>query len=52
MTVVLGLLSAFVDQSGGISRPSFVGCMRALLEVSSFFRKASVDVCYRVETAS
>ncbi|CAM9950802.1 unnamed protein product, partial [Ectocarpus sp. 8 AP-2014] len=32
ITVVLGLLSAFVDQSGGISRPAFVGCMRALFE--------------------
>ncbi|CAB1112380.1 unnamed protein product [Ectocarpus sp. CCAP 1310/34] len=32
VTVVLGLLSAFVDQSGGISRPAFVGCMRALFE--------------------
>lgn len=34
MTVVLGLLSAmFVDQRGGVSRPAFVGCMRALFEV-------------------
>ncbi|CAM9111919.1 unnamed protein product [Ectocarpus fasciculatus] len=32
ITVVLGLLSAFVDQHGGISRPAFVGCMRALFE--------------------
>lgn len=32
--VVLELLSAFVDQHGGVSLPSLFGCIRALVEAS------------------
>lgn len=31
---VLELLSAFVDDHGGVSLPAFLGCMRALFEAS------------------
>lgn len=33
--VVLELLSAFAGQDGGVSLPSFYGCIRALVEVTS-----------------
>lgn len=32
---VLELLSAFVDDHGGVSLPAFLGCMRALFEASA-----------------
>lgn len=35
MRSILELLSAFVDDCGGVSLPAFLGCMRALFEASA-----------------